>query len=399
VTGRTTTVGGDARKVQHGIQEARRDHPTARRMRPPRRPAPMHFYVLAVVITVLTMLGLVMVLSASSVMALHSGSSGWTYFQKQLLWAVLGAGALFLGMRVPYQAWRRFVTPALIVSFALMLATFVPGIGREVNGARAWIALGPFGFEPSELLKLALLLYTADLLTRRADRMHDLRQTLWPPLTILVLGMLLMVGQSDLGASVVLAAIVLTVLFIAGAPLFPLAGVTAAASGMAVVFIMSKPYRRERWTAFLDLAEHRQDQGFQVWQSLVGIASGGLSGAGLGAGKAKWGFLPEAHTDFIFAIIAEELGFLGAFIVCALFLLLGVLGARVALRCDDRFGMLLAGGIVAWLLVQAVINIGGVTGIMPLTGLTLPFVSFGGSSLLVTMAAAGVLLNIARTTS
>jgi cell division protein FtsW len=162
------------------------------------------------------------------------------------------------------------------------------------------------------------------------------------------------------------------------------------------VFALSSDYRRARWTAFLDLAGNRDGKGWQVYQALVGIASGGVGGAGIGASKAKWGFLPEAHTDFIFAILAEELGLVGVVAVCGLFLMFGFYGVQVALHCRDRFGAILAAGITAWIILQAVVNIGGVTGMLPLTGLTLPFISAGGSSLLVTMAGAGLLLNIAR---
>jgi cell division protein FtsW len=392
----TTTIGGDKVRLERELAKTRARHPSARdRHRPG---AGADFYVLAVVIAVLTLLGIVMVLSASSVLSLQSGGSGWTYFRKQLLWALLGAVALVIGMRVPYQVWRRLVPLGLVVSFGLMVAVLLPGVGRTVNGARSWVELGPVGFQPVEFMKLTLLVYTADLLARRADRMHEVRHTLGPALVVLGAASVLVMFQPDFGAAIVLGAIVLSVAFIAGAPLVPLGGVGAAAALLGVIAVFSTPYRRRRWTAFLDLASTRANEGFQVWQSLVGIASGGVAGLGLGASKAKWGYLPEAHTDFIFAIIAEELGFVGAFGVCALFMAFGVIGARVALRCDDRFGMLVAGGITAWLLVQAFINIGGVTGILPLTGLTLPFVSFGGSSLLVTMAAGGVLLNIARTT-
>jgi cell division protein FtsW len=276
-----------------------------------------------------------------------------------------------------------------------MVVVLIPSIGNEVNGARAWFSFGPIGFQPSELMKLALLLYTADLLARRADRMHEVRITLLPCLVVLAGAVGLVLLQPDLGGAMVFAAIVLGVAFIAGTPLLPL-GATMAVVGTAGAAFMVR-VRGERWTAFLDLAAHRQDDGFQVWQSLVGIASGGLTGVGLGAGKAKWGFLPEAHTDFIFAVIAEELGLIGVIGVIGLFLVILYLGTSISLRAADRFGQLLAGGITAWIAVQAIINIGGVTGMLPVTGLTLPFLSFGGTSLLVTMTAAGLLLGCART--
>jgi cell division protein FtsW len=310
------------------------------------------------------------------------------------MWTVLGLVALVIGMKVDHHLWRRLVTPALFVSFALMVAVLVPGIGVKVNGARAWIALGPFSIQPVELLKLALLVYCADLLARRADRMAEVRSTFFPLLTVLAGAAFLTLMQPDLGGLIVVASIVLSVAFIAGTPVIPFASITAAVAAVGAGFVMT--HRRDRWLAFTDLARYKESEGWQVWQSLIGIASGGITGAGLGASKAKWGYLPEAHTDFIFAIIGEELGFVGAVVVCLLFFLFAVIGVQVALRAPDRYGMLLAGGITAWVCVQAIINIGGVVGIMPLTGLTLPFVSFGGSSLLVMLAAAGILLNIAR---
>jgi cell division protein FtsW len=348
------------------------------------------------VIAIMVMLGLVMVLSASSVLALHTAGSTWTYFMKQLLWAALGVVALFITLKVPYHAWRPLIPLLLLGSFGLMFATLVPGIGTEVNGSRAWLRLGPFSLQPSELLKLALLLYCADLLARRADRMYDVRATLYPMLVVLGVAGVFVMLQNDLGGALVLCALVLGVAFIGGVPIVPLGATFGAVGLVGLLFVMQADYRRERWLAFLDLAQHKKDSGWQVWQSIIGIASGGVTGVGLGASKQKWGYLPEAHTDFIFAIIAEELGFVGVLSVCGLFCVFGLLGVQVALRSRDRFGTLVAGGATAWVLTQALINIGGVVGVMPLTGLTLPFVSFGGSSLLVTMAAGGLLLNIAR---
>jgi cell division protein FtsW len=402
VSARTTTVRtGDKAAVAQEVASRRR-HPAMRgldrRMRARdaerrRKPAPpLHFYVLAAVVAVLTMLGLVMVLSASSVTALLVDGSSWTYFRRQAIWMVLGAIALFITSRTPYHVWRRFI-PALVgITFLMLVGVLVAG--HRVNGAKAWFTFGPIGFQPVEVAKLALLLYSADLLARRADRMHEVRMTLVPLLVVLGATVLLVLAQPDLGGAMVLASIVLGVAFIAGTPLLPLTG-TIGLVGVAGAAFMIR-VRSDRWTAFLNLAAHKQDDGFQVWQSLVGIASGGLTGVGLGASKAKWGYLPEAHTDFIFAILAEELGFAGVAVVLALFLMFVWLGVRIALRAPDRFGMLLAGGITAWILCQVIINIGGVVGLMPLTGLTLPFVSFGGSSLLVTMVAAGLLLNVAR---
>ena len=395
MTARTTVVGPD---VNASRLQSRERHPTARpRTRPARPPAPPQFFALGFLVALLTLFGLVMVLSASAVSAIHHGRSGWTFFVKQATWASLGAAALVIGLRIPLRIVRKLVPLGLFVTFGLLIAVLLPHVGSRVNGARAWFSFGPFAMQPAEIAKLVLVIYCADLFARRADRMHEVRMTLWP--AILMLGMMsvLVMAQPDLGTVLVLSAIVLALAFIGGAPLVPLASTLGLVGLAGAVFTLSAQYRRDRWLAFLDLARHRDNEGFQVWQSLVGIASGGITGVGLGASKAKWDYLPEAHTDFIFAIIAEELGLIGVIVVVVLFALLGLFGAQVALRAQDRFGMLLAGGITAWLLVQAIINMGGVVGIMPLTGLTLPFLSFGGSSLLVTMSGAGLLLNVART--
>ena len=395
MTARTTVVGPEVAAAR----EASRDrHPTARpRTRPARPPAPPQFFALGFLVALLTLFGLVMVLSASAVSAIHHGRSGWTFFVKQSTWAALGALALVVGLRIPLRVVRKLVPLGLLVTFGLLVAVLMPGLGSRVNGARAWFAFGPFAMQPAEIAKLVLVIYCADLFARRADRMHEVRMTLWPAMLMLGLMGVLVMAQPDLGTVLVLSGIVLALAFIGGAPIVPLASTVGLVGLAGAVFTLSAKYRRDRWLAFLDLAKHRDNEGFQVWQSLVGIASGGITGVGLGASKAKWDYLPEAHTDFIFAIIAEELGLIGVVVVVVLFALLGLFGAQVALRAQDRFGMLLAGGITAWLMVQAIINIGGVVGVMPLTGLTLPFLSFGGSSLLVTMSGAGLLLNVART--
>jgi cell division protein FtsW len=359
-------------------------------------PPPAAFYVIAGVICVLTMLGLVMVLSASSVSLLHQGRSPWAYFDKQVMWAVLGTISMVTAMRVPYVRWRKWVLPILVIAFALMLAPFVPGLGVSVNGAHAWVEIGPIGFQPSEFLKFAVLLYCADLLTKRERYMHRVKSTLWPCLLVVGISGMLCLAQGDLGSAIVLGAIVLAVAFIGGTPLVPFAGATGALAAVSLGFVMSTKYRRDRWLAFIHPKAHCDHLAYQLCQGMVGLADGGLTGVGIGASRQKWNYLPLAHSDFIFAIIGEELGLLGVLGVLGAYVLLAYFGTQVALGASDRFGMLLAGGVTAWITVQALINVGGVTGLMPLTGLTLPFLSFGGSSLLATMTAAGLLLNVAR---
>ena len=363
----------------------------------PDTPPPTAFYVIGLVVAIFVMLGLVMVLSASSIRLFHAGQSPWRIFNRQLIWAILGAVALWICARVPYDFWARLVVPGLMVATGMMVLPFVPGIGTSVNGARAWVALGPLSFQPSEFLKLAVLLYSASLLTKRGDHMHDLRQTLVPTLMIASFASLLCVLQGDLGSAIVLGAIVFSVAFVGGTPMTPMTGSVLGMGGLALLFAMSSTRRYHRFTAFLDITGNKEHLSYQQYQAMIAIAQGGTTGSGPGRGLSKLGdFLPLAHSDFIFAVIAEELGLLGVIAVAGGFVVLTFCGVQVALAAGDRFGSLLAGGIVGWFVVQTIINVGGVTGLMPVTGLTLPFFSAGGSSLFVCMAAAGLLLNVAR---
>ena len=278
-----------------------------------------------------------------------------------------------------------------------MLLPFVPGIGDRVNDASAWVAIGPINFQPSEFLKLAVLLASANLLAKRHDEMHDLGRTLGPVLAIAFVGAALCMLQSDLGSAIVLAAIVVAVAFIAGAPLLPMTAAGTMGAVGALAFVVSSPRREARFTAFMDIAAHKDHLSYQTYQAMIAMAQGGITGSGVGRGENKLGeFLPLAHSDFIFAVVAEELGMIGVVAVLGGFMVLAYAGVQVAMATHDRFHALLAGGIVSWLVVQTIINVGGVTGLMPVTGLTLPFFSAGGSSLFVTLTATGLLLNVAR---
>ena len=396
--GSSTTLIGDRRRQALERSAAISRHPahrrrTARSSAPP----PVEFYLIAVVIAVFVMLGLVMVLSASSISQLHQGNSPWRVFSKQAMWAVFGTIGLWIAMRVPLHFWRRLVTPFLVGAMALMVLPFAGGIGAEVNGAKAWVAIGPFTFQPSEFLKLAVLLFCADLLTRRRTEMNDPRRTLVPVMGVPVVGAGLCLLQSDLGSAIVIGCIVFVMAFVAGAPFVPMAGAGALGALAAVGFVVSSPRRAARFTAFMDIAANKDHLSYQTYQAQISIATGGLTGQGPARGSATLGgFLPLAHSDFIFAVIAQELGFVGVIGVLGGFVLLAYAGVQVALASVDRFASLVASGIVGWLVVQMIINVGGVTGMMPVTGLTLPFFSAGGSSLFVTMVAGGLLLNVAR---
>jgi cell division protein FtsW len=393
----TSTLIGDRRRQALERADAIRRHPTRKMSSKPASPPTAAFYAIAVVVAVFVMLGLVMVLSASSINQLHQGRSPYRIFNKQLMWAALGAVGLYVGLRVPYHFWRRLVLPGFVFSCGLMLLPFVPGIGDRVNDANAWVAIGPFSLQPSEFLKLSVLLYCANLLAKRKTQMADPSRTLIPVLIVAVVGAGLCLVQSDLGSAIVLASIVFVVAFIAGAPLRLMALSGCAGVVTALGFVASSPRRQARFTAFLDIAAHKDHLSYQTYQAMIALAQGGLAGEGVGQGKNKLGdFLPLAHSDFIFAVVAEELGMIGVVAVLGGFLILAYAGVQVALATQDRFASLLASGIVIWLVVQTIINVGGVTGMMPVTGLTLPFFSAGGSSLFVTMTAAGLLLNVAR---
>ena len=389
----TRTIGRS--RAHDDVWVSRRRHPTAK----PAPPSPRRsktFVGLLGVITTLNLLGMVMVLSASSVSALDTYGSAWTIATRQLGWLAGGVAICVVLARVDYHRWRQGAVPIVATSVLLLGMVLVPGVGRNINGASRWLGYGPFSLQPSELAKLAVLVFVADLLARRAAWMHDLRLTLMP-VTIVFSGIAgLVMLQPNLGTTLVLGAIVLTVLFVAGTPVLPLGAIGALGGLAATILALIEPYRRARILAFLDPWKDYEDSGYQTIQSLVGIASGGITGIGLGQSRAKWGFLPYAHTDFIFAIIGEELGLVGALAVVGLFVALCLLGARAAQLAPDRFGMLLAVGVTAWFGVQAFINIGAVIGILPITGVPLPFVSYGGSSLVFSMAAAGLLLNVAR---
>ncbi len=354
------------------------------------------FWLLLAVVVVLNLFGLVMVLSASSVVALQETGSTWSYFLRQSAWAAMGTVGLLAFLFFDRRVWRATAKPAFGVAVALLVAVLVPGVGVSVNGASRWIALGPVQIQPSELAKLALLLVVADLLARRSREMHDPRRSFWPVMGALGVVAALVLVQPNLGTTLVLAAIVLVMLYVAGTSGGRLGAVTLVAAAGAAAMVLTTPFRRARFFAFLNPWADPSKNGYQNLQALVALGSGGLFGVGLGASRAKWDYLPFAQTDFIFAIIGEELGLVGAVAVVGLFVTFGVLGIRVSMAAGDRYSMLVAVGVTAWLMVQAFLNIGMVIGLLPITGVPLPFISFGGSSLLATMSAAGLLLNIAR---
>jgi cell division protein FtsW len=346
-------------------------------------------------VTALCAIGLVMVLSASAYTSLQYYGSVWTIFERQVLWMGLGVIAFAAAVRVRYDRWRRLRVVLPLATILLLVAVLVPGIGVVAGGSSRWIGAGPLRIQPSELMKLALAIFAADLLARRADRLERTRAVVVPLLALLTVSGVLVLKQPDMGTALVLAFITFALLYAGGVPLRPVLkalGVTAVV-GLGVG--LAEPYRRARLLSFLDPFAHAKGSGYQVVQSLVGLGSGHLYGLGLGGGREKWGLLPNAHTDFIFSVIGEEGGLLGTIIVLALFGALAWYGLRAASRAPDRFGGLLAVAATCWITSQAVINVGAVIGVLPVTGIPLPFISFGGSSLVITLVAAGILVNVA----
>lgn len=378
------------RREQPGL----RDQPSLKEE--PGRALPANEVLLGCLVTVLTVIGLVMVLSASSVASLRQYGSSWVYFEHQLLWVAIGAVALVGVSRVDYRLWRRLSGPSMAACVVLLLAVLVPHVGVRVGGSSRWLGSGSFRVQPSELAKLALAVFGADVLARRAARGRPWWPAVRPVLVAFFAAGGLILAQPDMGTALVLGVVTVGLLYAAGAPARLMGGVLAGSGLLSYVLGMAMPYRRARLLSFLDPWAHRTSSGYQVVQSLVGFADGHFVGVGLGASKSKFGYLPNAHTDFIFSVIGAELGLVGSLLVVALFVALAVVGVRVAARAPDRFGSLLACAVTCWLTGQAVLNMGAVIGMLPVTGVPLPFVSFGGSSLVIELAAVGILLNVAR---
>ncbi len=393
-----------ARERARAVEAVRQRHPTARAApdgRGPRRPVGRRtglFLVLFLAVTTLTLFGVVMVLSATAAASVSDTDSAWSLFRRHLVWAGIGTVAMLVMLRIDYRRWQRLAPAGLVVSLILLAMVALPGLGVSANGAQRWLGIGPLTFQPSEAAKLALVLFVADLLSRPSRPIASARLTLCPVAIITGTMILLLVVQPHLGAIMIIAVIAMAMLLLAGAPMWHLAVTGLIGSGMAGIMVGASQWRRQRLLGFLDPWADPLGNGYQPLQSLRAIATGGPSGVGLGSGRSKWGFLPYAHTDFIFAVIAEELGMVGTMGVMALFVVVAVTGFVVALRAPDRFGMLVAIGITAWIVTQAVLNMGATMALVPVLGMTLPFLSFGGSSLVVTMAAVGLLLNVARQT-
>lgn len=343
---------------------------------------------------VLTCFGVVMVYSASAIMASQRFSDGFYFLKRQGLFAVAGFVVMMACMRIDYHFWRRFTLPVMLLAVGLLALVLIPGIGTQVGGATRWLRLPGFSLQPAEVAKIAMVLYLAHSLTRKKDKVKSFKLGFLPYMVVLtvVLGMLLC--QPDLGSAMVIAGVAMAMLMVAGARLSYLFSVALLALPVLYISIMQVDYRRRRIMSFLDPWEDPYNTGFQIIQSWTAFGLGGTLGQGLGEGRQKLFYLPEAHTDFILSVVGEELGFAGIVVIAAMFLVFCLRGLRAAVQHQDDYGRNLAFGLTFLIGMEAFINMGVVLGLLPTKGLTLPFLSYGGTSLLTTLFAVGILLNI-----
>jgi len=354
------------------------------------------YYLLLGATTLLLTIGLMEVLSASSVDAYtHHNGNSYYWFERQLTWVLIALPAAFLASRMPHRALRWFSWPALLAA-TVLLALTQTSLGIAVNGNQNWLALGPLVIQPAEVAKLALILWCADVYARKDNVLGDWRHTLIPvlPVSATIVGLVLVGG--DLGTAMVLMTILLGILWVVGAPMRLFVGSLTTVAVLALYLATTNKERLTRLTNFVNPFHDYQGAGWQAAHSILGIASGGIFGKGISASQQKWGALPEAHTDFIFAVLGEELGLIGTLLVLVLFLTIAYAGIRVALRTKEPFVRYMAAGITIWITAQMIINIGMVLALLPVIGLPLPLVSYGGSSLLPELVAMGLLMSFAR---
>jgi cell division protein FtsW len=354
-------------------------------------------FLLLILTLLLLAVGMIMVYSASAAWATFKFDGDSFFFAKrQLLFAGLGVVAMFFIMNIDYWTWRTWAKLVLIICFVLLVLVLIPGVGLMRGGARSWIGVGAFSIQPSEFMKLAMIAFLAKYLSENQKKITSFKKGLLPSLSLVFFAFGMIMLQPDLGTGTVMVGTCMVMIFVAGGRISHFVGLGLIGVAGFVGLILSAPYRIKRITSFLDPWEDPLGSGFQIIQSLYAIGPGGLMGLGLGKSRQKFFYLPEPQTDFIFAIIAEELGFIGGSLIILLFALLLWRGVRIALGAPDLFGSFLAIGIISMIAIQVIINIGVVIGLMPVTGITLPFLSYGGSSLTLMLMAVGVLLNISR---
>lgn len=352
---------------------------------------------LFIVVILLIAIGLCMVFSSSYIMAYKWYEDSYYFLKKQLIYAIIALIAFFFAIYTDYHYYKKFTLPILIVSIALLSMVYFPGIGRTAGGASRWVRFGFFSFQPSEIAKFALILYIAESLTRKQTKdIETFVRGVLPPLIIMFVMFLLILNEPDFSTSIIILGISFIMLFIGGTRVIQLYALIVAAIPLGILILSREEYRKSRLLSFLNPWKDPLDSGFHIIQSLLALGSGGIFGIGLAESKQKYFYLPDQHTDFIFSIIGEELGFIGTVVIIVLFIILLWRGFRIALDTSDPFGTLLAAGITSMIVFQSIINIGVVTKMVPTTGITLPFISYGGTSLIINMFCVGILLNISR---
>jgi cell division protein FtsW len=338
--------------------------------------------------------GLIMIFSASSPMAMIKHNSPWHYVMKQGVFALIGLFVMLIFMGIPFSWWKK-ASPILLLFSLLALVLVLIG-GANINGARRWFVLSGFNLQPSEFTKLSIIVYLSAIVSRKGDHLRNFRRGLLPIMMIIGIILLLVMKQPDFGTMLILFFIAVTILLIGGVDLRHLFILSLALIPIFVYLAISKSYRLQRISSFLDPLDSPQDSGYQLIQSLYALGHGGLTGMGIGQSVQKLFYLPEAHTDFIFAVIGEEFGFVGTSLLIIVFFLFIWRGFIAAIRSHDPFGLMLGMGVVMMIFIQFLLNIGAVTGSLPITGVPLPFISYGGSSLVLCLASTGILLSISR---
>jgi cell division protein FtsW len=346
---------------------------------------------------VLICIGIVMIYSASSIYAWEKYQDSFYFLKRHLSFLLVGLVLTFFVMTVDYKKFRQYAKPFVLISLFLLVLVLIPGLGREISGARRWFRFKFISFQPSELASMAVIIYVADFIARKGTAMRQFFKGFLPPVCVLGICSLLILAQPDLGTTVALGTVVFIMLFISGTRVSYLVGIVLASLPALYLLIFNVPYRRMRVLAFLNPWLDPKGSGFQIIQSQISLGSGGIFGVGLGHSRQKLFYLPAAHTDFIFSIIGEELGLLGTLGIILLFLIFMREGLKIIRYASDKFGYFLALGLVLIISLKAIINIGVSCGLLPTKGLPLPFISYGGSSFIFDMVSVGILVNIART--
>jgi len=356
-------------------------------------------YILLATVFLLLTIGIIMVFSSSYIMAYKWYGNSFYFFTRQAVYSVIAIVVFFITLKIDYHIWRKFAIPILLLSIFLLTILYLPGFARYIRGAKRWLSIGPFSFQPSEMAKIALILYIADCLTRKKAR--DINSFVWGILPIFIITVfifLLVFGQPDFSTAIVIMGCSFIMLFIGGSQITQLFALIILLIPPGMILALGKDYRRVRLLSFLNPWGDPLNSGFHIIQSLLALGSGGLFGVGIAESRQKFFYLPDQHTDFIFSIIGEELGFIGALAIIILFIVFLWRGFLISLKSRDTFGLLLAAGITSLIVFQALVNISVVTKLIPTTGISLPFISHGGSSLIANMFCCGILLNISKNT-